>query len=152
MVTRMIHNLLFLPIIFLLVSCSSPIIDDGTEPELHQLNLNKINQITITEVGVTAQASKDSAVICENFTLTQKDVEEYFKIANRVSRDDYNHLMDWSPCYVTGEIRLNDGTVGLWGIHQYRGGTLNFGTEETIYMFCPKCRAEKFDSPECFPN
>ncbi len=150
---KMIRGIFLLLIIFFIVACST--VDEGIEPKLDLLDLldlKGINKITIKEVGVKSVAGKDLNISCDNFALTQKNIEEYFNIANRVSKNDYRHMLDWSPCYVKGEIFLNNGNVGQWAIHQYRGGTINLGTDETIYMYCPKCKAKMFDNPEYLSN
>lgn len=150
MVIIMIRNI-FLPLImFFIASCST--VDDGTEPKLYSLNLKGINKITITDVGIKSVAGKELNISCKNFTLTQKNIEEYFSLAKRVSKNDYRHMLDWSPCYVRGKIFLNNGDIGKWGIHQYRGGTINFGTDKIIYMYCPTCKAKMFDNPEYLSN
>jgi len=150
MVIKMIRNIFLLLIIFFIAACST--VDEDIEPKLYLLDLKGINKITIKEVGVKSVAGKDLNISCKTFTLTQENIEEYFNIAKRVSKNDYRHMLDWSPCYVKGEIFLNNGDIGEWGIHQYRGGTINFGTNETIYMYCPKCKAKMFDNPEYLSN
>ncbi len=144
---------LFLLLTAFVVACSAVNHEnDGTEPELYSLGLGGINKITITEVGVKSIAGKDINISCEKFTLTQNDIEEYFNMAKRISKNDYRHMLDWSPCYVKGNIILDNGDTGEWGIHQYRGGTVTFGADETIYMYCPECTAKKFDAPEYLSN
>ncbi len=143
MVMRSVFLLL---IVFFMVACST--VDEGTGPKLYLLDLKGIEKIAITEVGVKSVAGKDLNISCEQFTLTQKNIEEYFNVAKRVSKNDYRHMLDWSPCYVRGKVFLNNGDVGEWGIHQYRGGSLDFGTDKIIYMYCPRCKAKMFDRPE----
>jgi len=142
---------MFLLLTIFFIACST-VNNEGTEPELYPLGLKDINKITITEVGVKSIAGRDTNISCESFSLTEDDVEEYFRMAKRVSKNDYRHMLDWSPCYVKGEIMLNNGDTGGWGIHQYRGGSVNFGTDETIYMYCPECTAKKFDNPDFLSN
>lgn len=147
MVTKMKQILFFLLItVSFNTSCSA--INDGTETELYPLDVKGINKITITEIGIKSLAGKDLNISCKKFILTKADIEEYFKIAKRVSKNDYRHMLDWSPCYVKGKMFLNNGNIGEWDIHQYRGGVINFGIDKIIYMYCPLCKAKMFDSPE----
>jgi len=147
---KMIRNMFLLLTIFFIAACATT--NDGIEPKLYSLDLKNINKITITEVGVKSVAGKDLNISCENFTLTQENINEYFNIAKRVVKNDYRHMLDWSPCYVKGDIFLDNGDVGKWGIHQYRGGTINFDNDKTIYMYCPKCKAKTFDNTEYLSN
>ncbi len=146
MVIKMIRKTYLLFPIFIIAACAT--VDDGTEPKLYSLNLKGINKVTITKVGIKSVAGKNLNISCKKFTLTQENINEYFNKAKRVSKNDYRHMLDWSPCYVRGKIFLNNGEVGKWGIHQYRGGTINFGSDKTIYMYCPTCKAVMFDKPE----
>ncbi|MCF6261433.1 MAG: hypothetical protein L3J98_14935 [Gammaproteobacteria bacterium] len=127
-------------------SCST--VSDGTEPKLYPLGIKGINKITLIEVGVKSLAGKDLNISCKSFRLTKEDVEEYFHKAKKVSKNDYRHMLDWSPCYVKGEIILNNGDIGEWDIHQYKSGVINLGADKIIYMYCPSCKAEMFDNPE----
>jgi len=145
----MIRNIFLLSILLFIVACTT---DDGTEPKLFPLDLDGISRITITTMGVKSVADKDSNISCKDFSLTQKNVEEYFSTTKRVTGNDYRHMLDWSPCFVKGKIFLDNGNVGEWGIHQYKAGTINFGTDKTIYMFCPKCKAKQFDNPVYVSN
>ncbi len=146
MVMKMTRKIYLLLPIFIISACST--VDDGTEPKLYPLNLKGINKITITETGIKSVAGKELNISCKNFALTQENLKEYFNKAKSVSKNDYRHMLDWSPCYVRGEIFLKNGEIGKWGIHQYRGGTINFDSNKTIYMYCPTCKALMFDNQE----
>lgn len=145
MVIQMIRILFIVFCFSLSISCSAT--EEGTEPKLNPLDIGNIKKITISSTGIKSVADVKSNIVCKNFILTKKEVEEYFNIANKVTNSDYRHIMDWSPCFVEGEIILDDGKKGKWAIHQYRGGTINFGNN-TIYMYCPSCSAKLFDNPE----
>ncbi len=119
---------------------------------MYSLDLDGIKRITITDTGITSIAGENLKISCEEFILTKKNLLEYFRIAKRVNRNDYRHKLDWSPCYVKGKIYLDDGEIGGWGIHQYRGGVINFDSGETIYMYCPTCEAKTFDNPKYLSN
>ena len=98
MVIKMIRKIYLLLPIFIISACST--VDDGTEPKLHPLNLKGINKITITETGIKSVAGKELNISCKNFVLTQENLKEYFNKAKSVSKNDYRHMLDWSPCYV----------------------------------------------------
>ncbi|QID16139.1 hypothetical protein G3580_12285 [Nitrogeniibacter mangrovi] len=122
--------------------------DDGTEPELFPLDIGSIETVTVTRTGITAAAGKGMGIRCEKFSLSAAEAAAYFANAKRVLRRDYRSLVDWSPCYVRGQIQLTDGTRGTWSIHQYRGGVLQLDGRDDIYLYCPTCSAAGFDRPQ----
>lgn len=146
MVSQMIRIIYIATLVFLSTSCSSA--NDGTDPKLYQLNIGKIENIKITSNGIKALADANSKIQCKNFTLSKNEVEKYFELAKKVTKNDYRHMLDWSPCFVTGEITLQNGTTGKWSIHQYKAGTINFEGKDTRYTYCPNCKAKMFDKPE----
>ena len=146
MVIQMIRIIYIATLVFLSTSCTSA--NDGTEPTLYPLNIGKIENIKITSNGIKALAASNSKIHCKNFILSKKEVEKYFELAKKVQKSDYRHMLDWSPCFVAGEITLQNGITGKWSIHQYKAGTINFEDRDTIYTYCPNCKAKMFDKPE----
>jgi len=146
MVIPMIRIIFIATLVYLSTSCASE--NDGTEPMLYPLNIGNITNIKISGTGITSIADPNSNILCKNFILSKKEVNEYFESSNKVTKNDYRHMLDWSPCFVTGEITLENGITGKWSIHQYKGGTINFEGKKTIYMYCPNCKGKMFNKPE----
>lgn len=146
MVIAMLRGIFFALTIILLASCATP--EEELEPRLSSLGIGQFKKVTLTESGIKSVAGKNVTIRCDNFTLSQEELEAYFKRAKKVRQSDYRHRLDWSPCYVRGEIVLANGRVGKWTINQYKGSMVMMNDAETIYMYCPTCRAEKFDAPE----
>jgi hypothetical protein len=115
----------------------------GDEPPLMRFSLaTKINKITITEMGIKAEAAKDMPEDCGDFKMTITEVRAYFKNTNTITEQHFNHTINWSPCYIRGSLTLKDGRVGEWSIQQYRGGRLSLGKSE-FYLYCPtRCKAK----------
>jgi hypothetical protein len=55
-------------------------------------------------------------------------------------------MLDWSPCYASGEITFKNGIRGTWAIQQYRAGSLKLSNGRTFYLYCPQCQAKVFPS------
>ncbi len=146
MVTQMIKLIVIVFCFSLSISCSAT--EDGTEPKLYPLNIGNIKNITILGAGIKSVADVNSNISCKNFHLTKKEVGDYFNNAKKITKNDYRHILDWSPCFVNGQVILDNGKSAKWDIHQYRGGVINFGTGKILYMYCPTCKAKMFDKPE----
>jgi hypothetical protein len=117
---------------------------DECEPEMHRSKLPPVKSITIREIGVRSSAALDSPEQCGKFVLSRREVTEFVSQAGEVAEPDYHHLLDWSPCFVTGDVTFKNGLTGRWGIHQLKAGTLTLSNGRKLYMYCPKCRAKAF--------
>jgi hypothetical protein len=53
-------------------------------------------------------------------------------------------MLDWSPCYASGEVTFKNGLTGIWAIQQYRAGSLKLSNGRTYYLYCPQCQAKAF--------
>jgi hypothetical protein len=128
----------------LAASLLMPAFADGTEPATKRFKLPGIAALTIDENGARSPAARVADPACGDFLLSKRDVTEFWRHAGEVSEHDYLHMLDWSPCYASGTLRLKSGKTGVWGIHQYRGGSIKFSGGRTVYLYCPKCRAGAF--------
>lgn len=81
---------------------------------------------------------------CRTFVLRQADVSAFFKRAHRVTEREYSHDLVAANCYAEGKARLGDGGIAKWKIDQARRGFVTMPDGNTIYLYCPKCRANVF--------
>lgn len=116
----------------------------GTEPKMRKTHLSPISTVTIRTSGATAPSSREPAEQCANFRLSYQEIREYINRAAEVTEHDYFHMLDWSPCYVSGDIAFQDGVTGSWSIQQYRAGSLRLSNGKTLYLYCPQCQAKAF--------
>ncbi|WP_069616628.1 hypothetical protein [Burkholderia sp. A2] len=86
----------------------------------------------------------ETADMCRTFVLRRADVGTFFKRANRVTERAYSHDLDAARCYAEGEARLAGGGAAKWRIDQARRGFISLRDGRTIYLYCPKCRADVF--------
>ena len=104
------------------------------------------------DVGANSQTEKNR---CEDFSLSEEDVGEFFKKMQPISRFDYMHLFDYSPCLVEGRMVFQDGRKGSWSIDSVGKGVINIENKEEFYSFCADCNPKKFGEPcdlECHIN
>lgn len=116
--------------------------DAGTVPLMRDPKLPAILSVTIKENGATSPAADPSTESCKSFILSKHDIREYFQKAQEVSQHDYYHMLDWSPCYASGTIEFKGGMTGVWGIQQYRAGSLRLSNGKERFLYCPTCRAQ----------
>lgn len=86
----------------------------------------------------------ETADMCRTFVLRRADVSAFFKRAGRVTERAYSHDLDAARCYAEGEARLAGGGAAKWRIDQARRGFISLHDGRTIYLYCPKCRADVF--------
>lgn len=137
-------------LIFTVASSASVATDDGsgTEPKTRQTHLPPISAVTIRNSGATSPASSNPVEQCADFKLSYQEVREYIGKAAEVAEHDYFHMLDWSPCYASGEITFKNGVTGIWAIQQYRAGSLKLSNGRTLYLYCPQCKAKAFPSAD----
>ena len=104
---------------------------NGEEPILYPFTITGIKKIIIR--------GRNNNEECSNFSLTQSQILDYFNLANKITSHDYNHMIDWSPCNIYGEIVFNNDEKAKWLIQKYKGGEITFSTGETVYLYCPVC-------------
>jgi hypothetical protein len=133
------------------MTASAPLIADdgsGTEPVMRQTHLPPIAAVMIRNSGVGSQASGEAVAQCADFKLSDHEIRAYISKAAEVAEHDYFHMLDWSPCYASGEVTFKNGITGIWTIQQYRAGSLKLSNGKTLYLYCPRCRAKAFPSGE----
>jgi hypothetical protein len=118
--------------------------ESGTEPTMRRTLLPPISSITIRKSGAVSPSSDRPVAYCKDFQLSYKEIREYIGKAAEVDEHDYFHMLDWSPCYASGEVVFTNGIKGIWAIQQYRAGSLKLSNGQTIYLYCPRCRAKGF--------
>jgi hypothetical protein len=137
-------------LIFSLMASSSVAVadDSGIEPKMHDTHLPPVTAITIRNSGSTSPASSEPAEQCKKFKLSSQEIREYIGKAAEVSKDDYLHMLDWSPCSTSGDVTFKSGVTGVWMIQQYRAGTLELSNGRTLYLYCPRCHAKAFPTAD----
>lgn len=133
--------------LLLAVTASASVaMDDGssTEPKMRKTHLPPISTVTRQSSGATSTASGKPAAQCAVFKLSDQEIREYIRKAAEVTEHDYFHMLDWSPCYASGEVAFKNGVNGIWAIQQYRAGSLKLSNGQTLYLYCPRCRAKAF--------
>jgi hypothetical protein len=133
------------------VTASAPVATDdgsGTEPKMRKTHLPPISTLTIRNSGATSPASGEPAEQCADFKLSYQEIREYIGKAAEVAEHDYFHMLDWSPCYASGEVAFKNGVTGIWAIQQYRAGSLKLSNGRTLYLYCPRCQAKAFPSAD----
>lgn len=112
--------------------------------EVAPLRLPGISRLAIVENGATAPAAQEAQPQCAKFRLGARDVREYLRVAQVVSQHDYLHALDWSPCFASGTVWFANGLTGVWGIQQFRAGSLKLSDGRELFLFCPQCRSRAF--------
>lgn len=137
-------------LIFALTASASIAAEDGsgTEPNMRKTYLPPISTITIQTSGATSAASREPVEQCASFRLNDQEIREYIGKAAEVAEHDYFHMLDWSPCYASGEVEFKNGVTGIWAIQQYRAGSLKLSNGRTLYLYCPQCQAKAFPSAD----
>lgn len=133
-------------LIFTVIASATAATDDGsgTEPKMRKTHLPPISTVTIRNSGATSPSSREPAEQCANFRLSYQEIREYLNSAAEVIEHDYFHMLDWSPCYASGDVVFQDGVTGSWSIQQYRAGSLRLSNGRILYLYCPQCQAKAF--------
>jgi hypothetical protein len=120
----------------------------STDPEvsLSPLILPSIRAINIKENGATSPAAENVEPQCKRFRLAQSNVIDYLRTAQVVTEHDFLHTLDWSPCFASGTVYFEGGMTGVWGIQQYRAGSLKLSDGRDLYLYCPKCKSRRFSN------
>lgn len=137
-------------LIFGVVASASVATDNGsgTEPKMRKTHLPPISTVTIRNSGATSPTSGEPTEQCADFKPSYQEIREYIGKAVEVAEHDYFHMLDWSPCYASGEVTFENGVTGIWAIQQYRAGSLKLSNGRTLYLYCPRCQAKAFPSAD----
>jgi hypothetical protein len=124
----------------------------GTDDDPYVIPAYKVmavKRVVIKENGAWTPnvSGYESPEDCRAFRLKQRDVQEFFRKARRVSGREYGHDLDMAMCYAAGEIEFANGDRGEWEIDQARRGGLHLSDGRMFYFHCPKCRAKVFAEP-----
>jgi hypothetical protein len=135
-------------LIFAVTASASIAADDGSgiEPKMRKTHLPPISAVTIRNSGATSPVSGERTEQCAGFKLSYREIREYIGKAAEVAEHDYFHMLDWSPCYTSGDVAFKNGVTGIWAIQQYRAGSLKMSNGRTLYLYCPRCQAKAFPS------
>jgi hypothetical protein len=135
----------------LLVSCcvwsadkAESMAGKATALTLSPLVLPQIRAVEVKENGATSPAAGEPDPQCKSFRLSKANVIEYLRRAQLVSEHDYFHALDWSPCFASGNVYFEGGLKGVWGVQQYRAGSLKLSDGREFYLYCTKCKARHF--------
>jgi hypothetical protein len=120
--------------------------DDGSgiEPILRKTHLPPIATVTIRNSGATSPASAVPAEQCADLKLSYQEIREYIDKAAEVAEHDYFHMLDWSPCYASGEVTFKNGVAGIWAIQQYRAGSLKLNDAGPYICIARNAKLEPF--------
>lgn len=102
--------------------------------------------VEITKNGAWSEyiSGAEMADTCRSFVLRRADVSAFFEHAGRVTEREYSHDLVAANCYAEGKAHLVDGGTATWKIDQARRGFVSMPDGSTIYLYCPKCRANVF--------
>lgn len=92
-------------------------------------------------------SSDETSEFCSGFVLTENDVRDFFKAARTATAREYEHDLDMSRCFASGELILS-GKSSLWKIDRARRGRLIFPDKSERYFYCPACKNDKFFEEE----
>ncbi|MBZ2206463.1 hypothetical protein [Massilia soli] len=107
---------------------------DGIEPKMRDPRLPAVKSVEIKAVAAPPRAARESVEQCGRFVLSKAEVRAYLRKAREVTRHDYLHMLDWSPCYVSGNVTFAGGVTGVWGINHLRAGSLTLRNGRIIYL------------------
>lgn len=151
MVKNQLTRSLLAALLMLVVTCdlvatesSQTVVAGEQQVEVAPLRLPGISRLVIVENGATAPAVQEAQPQCAKFRLGARDVREYLRVAQVVSQHDYLHALDWSPCFASGTVLFGNGLTGVWGIQQFRAGSLKLSDGRELFLFCPQCRSRAF--------
>lgn len=113
---------------------------------LSPLILPTVRAVNIKENGATSPAAENVEPQCKKFRLTQSNVIDYLRTAQVVTENDYLHALDWSPCFASGTVYFEGGMTGVWGVQQYRAGSLKLSDGRDLFLYCPKCKSHRFSN------
>ena len=117
--------------------------NDGTVAPYKVTNIKSVvisNNAAWTDDVYTEELRED----CATFKLTQRDVRDYFRLAEQVDYEDYGAYRLPSRCYAAGKISFASGDRGTWRIDFERRGLLELSDGRTFYFFCSRCRFKAF--------
>ena len=86
--------------------------------------------------------SDEPAEACRTFVLTEAEVKDFFRCAERINGMTYVGGLSISRCYATGEISFANGDHGAWVIDAERRGEIKFSDGRNIYFFGKNARAK----------
>ncbi len=103
-------------------------------------------KVVITGNGLHSgsDTNYESVADCAEFRVTQAHVEDFFKRAENVESQFYNHELNNSLCYASGDVWLANGRHGKWTIDKSRRGYLVYADGSVQYMFCRSCVNSRF--------
>jgi len=141
------HFLTLLTVLLALNGCASDrySCDEEPCPRPFPITLPKIKAITITSasIDIRSEESKQrypAPFSCDDFRVTQHDMEMFFKLAEEISNQDYMHTISWIHCQAIGEVHFADGSTARWSVMYSSGGVLVFPDGRRTYLFCTRCK------------
>jgi len=118
---------------------------DGPHATLLPLSLPTIQTLTVTTAGTDIRGEADKkkfpeAFSCDDFRVSQRDIEKFFKLTHAISQQDYLHAIDWVPCWASGNIHFADNTTAQWDIMMSGAGVVTFADGTQRFLFCRRCK------------
>ena len=108
-------------------------------PALCPFRLPEVRKIVVNQHPTTSPLATKSDLACKHFIPTNRTVRRFLSSAKKVTADDANQILDWSPCSANGEVYFVNGAKGHWKIDRYGGGNIVIDDKERIFLYCPSC-------------
>lgn len=103
-----------------------------------KVEVTKISKAVFNEIQA---ASYDPADLCESWSLTATQAEEFFAISEAIDSPAYNHEYDTAPCNITGTL-VEAGHIWQFEINGAAKARLTSGKDER-YVGCRKSACKK---------
>jgi len=116
--------------------------DDGPHPTLLPLDLPAIQSVVVTTASIDVRSEEEKkrpAFDCNKFQVKQSDIETFFKLTKKISRQDYMHAIDWMHCQALGDIHFADGTSARWRVMVSGAGFVAFADGRRTHLLCDQC-------------
>jgi len=81
---------------------------------------------------------------CKGFVLSEKDINEFFMVAQEETEQGYSQGQLTSRCYAEGTLSLPRKYKGRWRIDKSRRGILMVENDQSYFFYCDQCVSRKF--------
>jgi hypothetical protein len=149
----MVKRIVAIVVILISIAANSCLGEDKcTKPTEFMPRLCPITFPKIIKVRIEKNAARSSVYdieqrySCSDFIFTEEKVRQYLSLVMTTDRQSASNVLDWSPCYASGNLTFENGRTAHWNINQGQAGTISTnGWEDSesgdvIYLYCPKCK------------
>jgi hypothetical protein len=92
-------------------------------------NIQRHKNIEAESIGKNVDTNAPDNEICSSFSVTRKDIEKYFSVAQETDEFEFNEKALILPCSFQGTIRIN-GKILKWKV--YAGGAGYLYNDKTV--------------------